>query len=106
VSLQLRKRALDQLQVYLAAGHVGVAGPELLAHASDGDAHFSLHPRFALLQHGRVVAPGKEVGVAGDIGHQGEHFLGAEPDEDGLVDRFHARLPAGTHVESPAGRTL
>ena len=71
-----------------------VARLENLADSAEGDAYLGLHAMLVLLQDRRVVAPGQELGIPGDIDDQGEHFLGAVPDENGFVDGFHRECGA------------
>ena len=44
---------------------------------------------FIIGQHAGLVTPGQKGRVIGHIGDQREHFFGAVPDEDGLVNGFH-----------------
>jgi hypothetical protein len=54
---------------------MGVAGGKGLADTAESNAHLGLHAASIGFKHGGVVTPGQKFGVAGHVGHQGEHFF-------------------------------
>src|SRR4030095_14790506 len=61
-----------------------------LMERAEGQPHLRRHAGLVLLDHLGTVAPGQELGILRDIGHQGVHLVGAVPDQDGLVNGFHS----------------
>ena len=87
---------------------VGPANAGEAEQAAKGNADLGLHAVGILLQNPAVVAPGQELRVLGHVRHQGEHFFGAVPDEDGFVDCFHGdgRLEWGARDDNDCREAL
>ena len=89
LTIELRERAIHQLEADFAVFFVNVARGEALRQAGNGNSDFGGHAMGGFLKHRSPVTPGQKLGVIGDVGDQCKHFGCAVPDQNGLVNGFH-----------------